>query len=83
MTEHAEPETEQQEPPFRLPDFQVTFRDCADQETAERIAPIVNGYARGLWCRRRDVSNDHARWHHKDPRRDGGLVRARLNWRQR
>ncbi|MDH4993163.1 hypothetical protein QEZ48_20310 [Aquamicrobium lusatiense] len=48
MTEHAEPETEQQDPSFRLPDFQITFRDCADQETAERIAPIVNGIVKGM-----------------------------------
>ncbi|WP_336741403.1 hypothetical protein [Aureimonas altamirensis] len=48
MTEHAEPETEQQQQSFRLPDFQVTFRDCADQETAERIASIVNGIVNGM-----------------------------------
>jgi len=48
MTEQAEQESTEQEPSFRLPDYQITFRDCADQETADRIAPIVNGIVKGM-----------------------------------
>lgn len=48
MTEEAEQETAEEGASFRLPNYQITFRDFADQETADRIAGVVNGIVQGM-----------------------------------
>ncbi len=67
MTEQVKQVAEEDETPSRVPDYQISFRDCADQETAERIAPqvsaVVSAMSRYLPLGRLDgftFANDYA-----------------------
>ncbi|SCX31842.1 hypothetical protein [Agrobacterium rosae] len=48
MTEQTEQETAEAKPSSGLPEYEIIFKDCADQESADRIAPIVSGIVKGM-----------------------------------